>query len=112
MIEIIIDGKDLHTKQQAHEFFSAQEGFPAKYGKNLGALFDVLTSMPEVKVTVKGPQSIVDNLGEYGKKLLLVIKDACDRNPGIILEAIEDEEDNSADYTENRKNECGSDKDS
>ena len=68
--------------------------------------------MPEVKVTVKGPQSIVDNLGEYGKKLLLVIKDACDRNPGIILEAIEDEEDNSADYTENRKNECGSYKDS
>ncbi len=112
MIEIIIDGKDLRTKQQAHEFFAEQEGFPAKYGKNLDALFDVLTSMPEVKVTVKGPQSIVDNLGEYGKKLLLVIKDACDRNPGIILEAVEDEDDDSADDPENGSNECCPGKDS
>ncbi len=106
MIEIIIDGKDLHTRQQAHELFSAQEGFPAKYGKNLDALFDVLTSMPEVKVTVKGPQSIVDNLGEYGKKLLLVIKDACDRNPGIILEAVENDEEKSEEEPENSVDGC------
>ncbi len=92
MIEIIIDGKDLYTKQQAHEFFSAQEGFPEKYGKNLDALFDVLTSLPEIKVKVKNPRNIVDHLGEYGKKLLLVIKDACDRNPGIVLEVEEEEE--------------------
>ena len=92
MIEIIIDGKDLYTRQQAHEFFSAQEGFPEKYGKNLDALFDVLTSMPEVKVTVKNPRNIVENLGEYGKKLLLVIKDACDRNPGVALEVEENDE--------------------
>jgi ribonuclease inhibitor len=106
MIEIIIDGKDLKTKQQAHDFFSQQQGFPARYGKNLDALFDVLTSMPEVKVTVKDPQSIVDNLGEYGKKLLLVIKDACDRNPGILLEATDGEDDAEA---ESESCDCGCD---
>lgn len=106
MIEIIIDGKDLYTKQQAHEFFSAQEGFPAKYGKNLDALFDVLTSLPEIKVTVKNPQSIVDNLGEYGKKLLLVIKDACDRNPGIELEVEEEEETCSCEECECDRCDC------
>ena len=92
MIEIRIDGKDLHSRQQAHEFFSEQEGFPKEYGKNLDALHDVLTSLPEVKVTVCDPIKIVENLGEYGKKLLLVIKDACDRNPGVVLEVEETDE--------------------
>ena len=86
MLEIRIDGKDLQTKKQAHEFLSAQDGFPEEYGKNLDAMYDVLTSLPEVKVIVCDPDSIVQNLGEYGKKLLLVIKHACDRNPGIVLE--------------------------
>ena len=103
MIEIIIDGKDLQTKKQAHEFFSEQEGFPTGYGKNLDALFDVLTSLPSIKVTVKSPRSIVENLGEYGKKLLLVIKDARDRNPGIVL-CVEDDEQSDA---EPECEECG-----
>ena len=93
MLEIRIDGKDLQTRQQAHEFLADQDGFPDGYGKNLDAMYDVLTSLPEVKVTVCDPDSIVINLGEYGKKLLLVIKYACDKNPGIVLEIEEGKED-------------------
>lgn len=85
MLEIRIDGKDLQTKKKAHELLGNQDGFPEGYGKNLDALYDVLTSLPEVQVTVCDPDSIILNLGEYGKKLLLVIKHACDRNPGVIL---------------------------
>ena len=73
MIEIIIDGKDLHTKQQAHEFFSAQEGFPAKYGKNLDALFDCLGEMRIDKITIlnseKGENyfySVLDVINDLG----------------------------------------------
>ena len=99
MLEIRIDGKDLQTKQQAHEFLADQNGFPEGYGKNLDAMYDVLTSLPEVKVTVCDPESIVENLGEYGKKLLLVIKHACDRNPGVVLE-IEERKEEETDVSE------------
>ncbi len=92
MIEIKIDGNSLKTKQQAHEYLAAQDGFPDYYGKNLDALYDVLTSLPEVRVSVSDPESIVKNLGEYGKKLLLTIKYACDKNPGVQL-VVEDEKD-------------------
>lgn len=92
MLEIRIDGKDIQTKKQAQEYLANQDGFPEGYGKNLDAMYDVLTSLPEVKVTVCDPDNIVRTLGEYGKKLLLVIKHACDRNPGIVLEIEENKD--------------------
>ena len=99
MLEIRIDGKDIQTKRQAQEYLANQDGFPNEYGKNLDALYDVLTSLPEVQVTVCDPDNIVLNLGEYGKKLLLVIKHACDRNPGIVLE-IEERKAEATDVSE------------
>ena len=61
--------------------------FPAYYGKNLDALFDVLTScMTPIKMIIRYPDSITANLGDYGEKLLQVFAQAAQANDNITLE--------------------------
>ena len=47
MKQIILDFKQFETKEEVHEFLSETLGFPDYYGRNLDALYDILSVWPE-----------------------------------------------------------------
>ena len=79
MREIILDCKQLSHKSTAHQVISDAFGFPDYYGRNLDALFDLLSCWGEVQVRFSHPEQ----LGEYGAKILQVFLDATQENCGL-----------------------------
>jgi ribonuclease inhibitor len=51
-MEKIIDGTRIRTERDFHELIAASLDFPDYYGKNLDALWDVLTTMAERPATL------------------------------------------------------------
>ena len=45
MKELLLDAETLYTREQLHDVLAKVCGFPADYGRNLDALYDLLTSM-------------------------------------------------------------------
>ena len=46
MRELLLDAETLYTRDQAHDALAKVFGFPADYGRNLDALYDLLTAYP------------------------------------------------------------------
>ena len=44
MKEIILDCKEMSSKEKAHEYIMKKMNFPDYYGKNLDALYDILST--------------------------------------------------------------------
>ncbi len=87
MKTIVIDGRYCKTKEQTHEYLARKPIFPAYYGKNLDALYDVLTSCGErLHIRILYSASLEANLGNYGKKLLRVFEEAAGANKNITVE--------------------------
>ncbi|HBN82345.1 MAG TPA: barstar [Clostridiales bacterium] len=81
MRTIIIDGRRCRTKEQAHEYIARKFQAFDYYGKNLDALFDVLTSIGE-HIQIKARYfSTVD----YRTGILHVLEDAAKVNENITL---------------------------
>ena len=71
-------------KVQLHEVLAKELEFPSYYGKNLDALYDVLTDMcEEVLISVEGQS-------DYGAKLLAAVNDAAKANKNIKVEICEE----------------------
>lgn len=70
----------MKTKELAHEYLSKKRCFPKHYGKNLDALYDVLTSLRDVRIDIVFAGSITANLGDYGQAMLDVFRDAGENN--------------------------------
>lgn len=66
-----------------HRCFSIPLNFPAYYGINLDALYDMLSTYPN---TVKISPLDKENLSYYGEVLLKVLTDAAAENSNIIIE--------------------------
>ena len=47
MKQIILDFIKFNTKEEIHEYLSEKLGFPEYYGRNLDALYDILSVWPE-----------------------------------------------------------------
>jgi ribonuclease inhibitor len=87
MTTIIIDGRRLRTKEQAHKYLAEKLRLPSYYGGNLDALHDVLASHNEpVYLRIRYPSSITTNLGNYGAALLRVFGDAEKENGNIRID--------------------------
>ena len=46
MKELLLDAETLYTREQLHDVLTKVCGFPADYGRNLDALYDLLTAYP------------------------------------------------------------------
>ena len=87
MSTIVIDGRRMKDRALAHEYLAKKLGAPPSYGKNLDALHDLLTSRAEgTRVLIRYPASVEKNLGDYGKALLRVFRDAAGENEQLALE--------------------------
>ena len=51
-MEIIIDGTTINSEEDLHDFFAKSFSLPDWYGRNLDALWDVLTGMVDMPLTI------------------------------------------------------------
>ena len=77
MKHITLDGNLLADAAQVHDYLKEMLEFPEYYGKNLDALYDCLTDLVDVEITITAP----DEDGAIFQKVLRVFK-AADRENG------------------------------
>lgn len=80
MQSFILDGKNMTTREAAHDEIKRQMCFPDYYGRNLDALWDLI-SCDDADVVLRDPAPMLNGLGIYGCKLLGTFYDAERENP-------------------------------
>ena len=69
-----IDCRELTSRAAAHDCFARVFALPAFYGRNLDALYDVLTELPPCTLLLEHTGCLYDALGPYAEKLLGVFR--------------------------------------
>lgn len=75
-MKILLDGKRMTSKKDAHGYLKEVFGFPDYYGENLDALHDCLTELDEMEVEFRHVDEMEAALGKYGENLLRVFREA------------------------------------
>ncbi|MBP5156171.1 MAG: barstar family protein [Clostridia bacterium] len=76
-----LDGRAMQTRESAYGHIAAVINFPDYFGRNLDALYDLLTEYGG-SVTLKNAGAMLNALGGYGCQLLKAFFDAaneCER---------------------------------
>lgn len=81
---IDLDSEKLRQRGPAHEYLAQMLGFPDYYGKNLDALFDSLTELRNCTIVLKDGDALLQS-DCYGAKVIRVMQEAAQANPGIAL---------------------------
>lgn len=77
----ILDASRMASRRTAHQYLQEQLGFPEYYGKNLDALYDLLTELEDVEIAfINCPEEQT-----YFQKVLRVFRAAAGENPGLTL---------------------------
>ena len=84
MKRITLDCNLITDDQTAHDLFAKELEFPDYYGRNLDALYDLLSTYPETELTLINTAAL-GKLFRYGDNLMLAIKDAEKANPLLTL---------------------------
>ena len=79
MKQIFLDGNILADIAQVHDYIKEMLDFPEYYGKNLDALYDCLTDLMDVEITITAPEED----GAIFQKVLRVFKAADRENEGL-----------------------------
>ena len=82
-MKLKIDASAVPDRAGFHDAFAAV--LPEWYGRNLDALYDCLTDLPEGEIAVLHPETLRENLGEYGAACLDTLQDAARDNPNLRL---------------------------
>ena len=73
---IIIDGLTINSEEDLHDFFAKNFSLPDWYGRNLDALWDVLTGMVEKPITIiwKNSETSKHRIATF-EKIISLLKD-------------------------------------
>jgi len=82
---VFLDGREMTGRAAAHDHLAAQLNFPAWYGRNLDALYDLLCELPASLLVLEHSETLLAALGDYGTALLNTLKDAAANNPRLEL---------------------------
>lgn len=86
MEEIFLDCNKMTSKSEAHKYIKEMLKFPYYYGENLDALWDLLSTKSKmISIFLLHEERLHKNLGDYGKQLIGVFKEAADENANIKL---------------------------
>lgn len=75
MRRIELDGRAMDSRDALHRQLRDAFSFTEDYGNNLDALHDCLGELKDVRVALRYQQAMLNSLGAYGRKLLLVFQD-------------------------------------
>lgn len=81
---IILDGRNMLSRADAHDMLARALSFPEYYGKNLDALWDLATTT-QAELTLTHAAAMQAALGTYGTKLLSTLHEASIANPNFIF---------------------------
>ncbi len=81
MKQITLDGTLLSDAAQAHDYLKECLQFPEYYGKNLDALYDVLTDLQDIRITITAPRED----GAFFRKVVREFRAAARENESIKL---------------------------
>lgn len=88
-MEVILDGALVTDRATLHDLLAEKFDFPDYYGRNLDALYDMLTGNPmEINVTVIHTEELLEHLGRYGKLFLQTLQDASQSNAKLKISII------------------------
>lgn len=86
MQNILLDGRAFVDKETAHTVLKEKLDLPEYYGRNLDALWDLLTTdFTSKMITIRHPQAIKENLGRYGQLLLHMFEEIQEHNEAITI---------------------------
>ena len=75
----VLYGARMTDRAAAHAHLRQALDLPDYYGENLDALYDCLTELgPEAQITLVGSEALLEQLGDYGKKLLATLRDGAE----------------------------------
>lgn len=90
METVILNGEEMNSVDVAHQYLAAKLHFPCYYGRNLDALWDVLSTKNEpVSIKLINADKIQHYLGGYAKLLLEVMHEAADANEKVYFEIVQ-----------------------
>lgn len=76
MKRIILNGRRMITREVTHAYLKRKFCFPDYYGRNLDALWDLLsTTAKDTEIVIVNASEITEHLGRYGQSLLRVFDD-------------------------------------
>ena len=92
MKTILLDGLYMNTKEATHIYLADRLQAPDYYGRNLDALYDILTDVCEPTLLIlRRREHMLKSLGDYGETLLTVFRDAAEANGNLTFEEASDE---------------------
>lgn len=81
---IELDGREMRDRSATHDYLKAVLNFPDYYGRNLDALYDLLTECGEERTIVLSHKSEMEQqLSHYAVALLDAFQDAAEENPAL-----------------------------
>lgn len=84
---IRLNGSRMGTVEKAHAYMARKFQFPFYYGRNLDALYDILSTVGEPTLLLLFNKArMCDRLGDYAPRLLQVFADASQANVNFRLE--------------------------
>lgn len=90
MQEVTIKVSEFDTVEEIHEYLAEELEFPAYYGENLSALYDVLTDLSEdVRIIMDLSGTADEELLEEAEKMVEVMEDASEENEYLEIECEE-----------------------
>lgn len=85
---VLINGKQIKSKEEVHTILAKGLNFPKYYGKNFDALYDLLITdvSGESIIKIKNANLLKIKLGaEFVQELIETIGQASEENPRVIL---------------------------
>lgn len=83
---IHLDGRAMTDRAAAHSHLAERLDLPTYYGRNLDALYDVLTELgTETEIILNDPAAVVELMGKYGEALLSTMQEAAEENPKLTV---------------------------
>lgn len=89
-MRVELDGALMTSRGAAHDYLSARLEFPEYYGRNLDALYDLLTERGEpLTIILRGKAALYRQMGPYGEALVETLESAAEENPFLELVEVE-----------------------
>ncbi len=86
MMTVILEGSRMIDRVAVHNHLAERLQLPSYYGRNLDALYDVLTELgEETTIILRDPALVAEQLGKYGEALLNAMQEAAEENPKLSI---------------------------
>lgn len=75
-MEVLLDGRLMISREALHDLLQNELNLPGYYGRNLDALYDVLSEYPQkLEITLIHTDEMLSNLGKYGNAFIKTLWD-------------------------------------